>query len=58
MDGLALPADSVADTIGTFMSSICVAQDMFLMGLPQACRLIQTSSTFLEEKIYCIAVIH
>ena len=34
MDGLALPADSVADTVGTFMSSVRVAQDMFLVGLP------------------------
>ena len=52
MDGLAFPADGVANTVGTFMSSIHVAQDMFLTGLP--CWLIQTSSTFLEEKIYHI----
>jgi hypothetical protein len=35
------------------MSSICVAQDMFLASLP--CWLIQESKTFGNEKIFSIA---
>jgi hypothetical protein len=53
MDGFAPPGDGVADTIGTFMTSIRVAQDMFLAGLP--CWLIRSSSTFGDEKIFRIA---
>jgi hypothetical protein len=52
MDGHALPADGVADTIGTFTTSIRVAQDMFLAGLP--CWLIRASNTFGDEKIFAI----
>jgi hypothetical protein len=55
IDGFAPPADSVADTVGTFTTSIRVAQDMFLAGLP--CWLIQSSSTFSDEKIFAIAEI-
>jgi hypothetical protein len=55
MDGLALPGDGVADTIGTFTTSIRVAQDMFLAGLP--CWLIRSSSTFHDEKIFAIGEI-
>ena len=51
MDGHALPGD-VADTIGTFTTSIRVAQDMFLAGLP--CWLIRSSSTFSDQKIFAI----
>jgi hypothetical protein len=53
MDGQAPPAAGVADTIGTFTTSICVAQDMFLAGLP--CWLIQESKTFGDEKIFSVA---
>ena len=55
MDGFAPPGDGVADTIGTFMTSIRVAQDMFLTGLP--CWLIWSSSTFNDEKIFRIVEI-
>ena len=48
MDGHAPPGKGVADTIGTFITSIHVAQDMFLTGLP--CWLIQESKTFGNEK--------
>ena len=52
IDGLA-PADKgVANTIGTFMTSICIAQDMFLAGLPFW--LIRSLDTFAEEKIFQI----
>jgi hypothetical protein len=53
MDGQAPPAACVADTIGAFITSIRVAQDMFLAGLP--CWLIQQSKTFGDEKIFSIA---
>ena len=49
MDGVTVPGDGVADTIGTFTSSIRVAQDMFVAGLP--CWLIGPSSTFGDQKI-------
>lgn len=52
MDGNAVPVDGVADTIGTFTTSIRVAQDMFLAGLP--CWLIRPSSKFGDDKIYAI----
>ena len=55
MDGHIPPVDGVADTIGTFMTSIHVAQDMFLAGLP--CWLIHSSKTFLDEKIFSIVKI-
>jgi len=55
MDGLALPADGVADTVGTITWSIRVAQDMFLAGLP--CWLIRPSKTFKDEKIFSIGEI-
>jgi hypothetical protein len=55
MDGVAVPGDGVADTIGTFTSSIRVAQDMFVAGLP--CWLIRPSSTFGDQKIFSIAEI-
>ena len=55
MDGLAPPGAGVADTIGTFTTTIRVAQDMFLAGLP--CWLIQSSSMFSDEKIFSIAEI-
>src|SRR5271168_2580154 len=55
MDGHAPPGEGVADTIGTFMTSIRVAQDMFLAGLP--CWLIWESKTFGEEKFFMIAEI-
>jgi hypothetical protein len=53
MDGQAPPAAGVADTIGTFTTSIRVAQDMFLAGLP--CWLIRESKTFGNEKIFSVA---
>ena len=53
MDGQVPPAASVAGTIGTFMTSIWVSQDMFLAGLP--CWLIQESKTFGNKKIFRIA---
>src|ERR1700678_3639696 len=57
MDGHAPPVAGVADTIGTFMTSIRVAQDMFLAGLP--CWLIWESKAFGDEKIFRIAkVLH
>jgi hypothetical protein len=55
IDGQALPAAGVADTIGTFTTSIHVAQDMFLAGLP--CWLIWESKTFGDEKIFSVAEI-
>jgi hypothetical protein len=55
MDGHTPPSDGVADTVGTFTTSIRVAQDMFLAGLP--CWLIRPSRTFGEEKIFAIAEI-
>jgi hypothetical protein len=55
IDGIASPVEGVADTIGTFTTSIRVAQDMFLAGLP--CWLIRESATFSEQKIYRIAEI-
>ena len=55
MDSIAVLGDSVADTIGTFTSSIRVAQDMFVAGLP--CWLIRPSSTFGDQKIFSIAEI-
>jgi hypothetical protein len=48
MDGHAPPAAGVADTMGTFTTSICVAQDMFFASL--SCWLIQESKTFSDEK--------
>ena len=54
MDGHAPPGD-IADTIGTFTTSICVAQDMFLAGLP--CWLIWPSSKFGDNKIFSIGQI-
>jgi hypothetical protein len=57
MDNHAPPAAGVADTMETFMTSIHVAQDMFLAGLP--CWLIWESKTFSDEKIFMIAeVLH
>jgi hypothetical protein len=53
MDGQASPAAGVADTIGTFMTSIRVAQNMFLAGLP--CWLIRESKTFGDKKIFSVA---
>ena len=56
MDGLTPPGRDVADTIGTFTTSIRVAQDMFLAGLP--CWLIRPSSSFgVDDKIFSIAEI-
>ncbi len=55
MDGHAVPGDGVADTVGTFTTSIRVAQDMFLAGLP--CWLIRASKTFDDQKIYAIGQI-
>ena len=55
IDGVAVLGDSVADTIGTFTSSIRVAQDMFVAGLP--CWLIWPSSTFGNQKIFSIVEI-
>ena len=55
MDGVAVPGDGVADTIGTFTSSIRVAQDMFVAGLP--CWLIRSSKEFGDEKIFRVAEI-
>lgn len=54
MDGHTSPGD-VADTVGTITSSIRVAQDMFLAGLP--CWLIRASNVFRDEKISAIAEI-
>ena len=57
MNGHAPPGKGVADTIGTLTTSIRVAQDMFLAGLP--CWLIWESKTFGDEKIFMIAeVLH
>jgi hypothetical protein len=53
MDGHAPPVAGVADTMGTFTTSICVAQNMLLASLP--CWLIQKSKTFSDEKISRIA---
>ena len=53
MDGQAPPAAGVADTIGTSITSIRVAQDMFLASLP--CWLIQEFKTFGNKKIFRIA---
>ena len=55
MDSHAPPGDSVADTIGTFTTSIRVAQDMFLTSLP--CWLIWQSNTFGDKKIFLIVEI-
>lgn len=55
IDGVAPPGGGVADTVGTFTTSIRVAQDMFLAGLP--CWLIRSSSTFGDEKIFAISEI-
>ena len=52
MDGLAVPGDGVADTIGTITTSIRVAQNMFLAGLP--CWLIRPSKSFSDQKIFLI----
>src|SRR6202522_551854 len=57
MDGHTPPVGGVANTIGTFTTSIRVAQDMFLAGLP--CWLIQESNTFCDQRIFQIAeVLH
>jgi hypothetical protein len=57
MDSHAPPVGGVADTIETFTTSICVAQDMFLASLP--CWLIRESKTFSDKKIFVIAeVLH
>jgi hypothetical protein len=53
MDSHAPPVGGVADTIRTFMTSICVAQDMFLASLP--CWLIWESKTFSAKEIFAIA---
>ena len=50
MDGLALADKGVANMIGTFTTSIHIAQDMFLAGLPFW--LIRLPDTFAEEKIF------
>ena len=55
MDGHAPPGKGAADTIGTFTTSIRVAQDMFLAGLP--CWLIRESNTFVDQKIFLIGEI-
>ena len=55
MDGLAPPGAGVANTVGTFMMTIRVAQDMFLASLP--CWLIRPSSQFDDKKIFSIAEI-
>ena len=54
MDGHTSPGD-VADTVGTITTSIRVAQDMFLAGLP--CWLIWPSNAFRDEKISVIGQI-
>ena len=54
MDGHTSPGD-VADTVGTITTSIRVAQDMFLAGLP--CWLIRPSNAFRDEKISAIGQI-
>ena len=54
MDGHTPPGD-VADTVGTITTSIHVAQDMFLAGLPWW--LIRPSSAFCDEKISVIGEI-
>ena len=54
MDGHTSPGD-VADTVGTITTSIHVAQDMFLAGLP--CWLIWPSNAFRDEKISVIGQI-
>jgi len=57
MDGHTPPVGGVADTIGTFTTSIRVAQDMFIAGLP--CWLIRESKTFSDQRIFQIAeVLH
>jgi len=43
-------AGQVADTIGVFTSSIQIAQDFFIAGLP--CWLIQPSSQFTDQNIF------
>jgi hypothetical protein len=53
MNGQAFPAAGIVNTIRTFMTSICVAQDMFLAGLP--CWLIWESKTFGNKKIFSVA---
>ena len=55
INGNAPPAAGVADTMGTFTTSIRVAQDMFLAGLP--CWLIRESALFCDQKIFRIAEI-
>ena len=55
INGNAPPAAGVADTMGTFTTSIRVAQDMFLAGLP--CWLIRDSGSFCDQKIFRIAEI-
>jgi hypothetical protein len=55
IDGLAPPGDGVADTVGTFTTSIRVAQDLFLAGLP--CWLIRASHEFDDQKIFAIGTI-
>ena len=55
IDGHALPGHGVAETVGTIMTSICVAQDMFLAGL--LCWLIWPSNSFDDQKIFAIAEI-
>ena len=52
INGLAPPDKGVANMIGTFMTSICVAQDMFFTGLPFW--LIRLSDTFAKDKIFQI----
>ena len=54
MDGHTSPGE-VADTVGTITTSIRVAQDMFLAGLP--CWLIRPSNAFRGEKISAIGQI-
>ena len=55
IDGLVPPGHGVANTIRTFTSSIRLAQDMFLAGLP--CWLIRSSSAFGDVKVFSIAEI-
>ena len=55
MDGLAPSDKGVANMIGTFMTTIHIAQDMFLASLPFW--LIRSSDTFAEEKIFQIDLI-
>ena len=50
-----IPPGDVADTVGTITTSIHVAQDMFLAGLPWW--LIWPSSAFCDEKISVIGEI-